>query len=128
MDEVLRHVTNLYLEYVSSVFKNNALHTEHTIWENCFTYKLQVTKRPKVFRSLSASVSAALGIMKQEAPSRAIVELDEKEQAVESKSHPETQLLSLTKRRDAVFAARTFWFHDNSCLKICVTRVTGLIS
>lgn len=43
-----------------------------------------------MFDSLPDSVAAALGTMKQEPPTRVVVELDEQEKVMESRSHSET--------------------------------------
>lgn len=68
-------MTSLYLENANSILANNVLYMEHKNWENSFLYEHQGAKLPGIFGSLSDSVATALGIMKKELPTRAVIVL-----------------------------------------------------
>lgn len=91
-------------------------------------YELQVAKLPRVFESLLDYVAAVLEIMKQEHPTRPVVELDEREQVVNNRPHPETPTCSHMKMINAAFVTSLFWFRDSGRIKISVPCASGLIS
>lgn len=88
------YVTYQSLELVDSTLMNNKLYIERTIWEKWFMYKLQDAKLSRVFESLPNSIPAALGIMRPEPPTTAVVQLDNQGMVVKSGPQPE-MLLSL---------------------------------
>lgn len=76
-----------------------------------------------MFQSLSESITAALGIIKPEPPTTAVVELGKQGQMMESRPHPETLISWLMQRKVAVFTASPFRFRDSGCSKISVPPV-----
>lgn len=81
-----------------------------------------------MFRSSTYFAAAALGIMKLESPARTVVHKEEQRKAVEGWIHTKFLVLSLIKRKDAVFAASTFWFRNIRRINITVPRANDLIS
>lgn len=57
-----------------------------------------------MFESLGHSVTAALGILETESPTRVVVGLEKQRQIVESRLYPEAPASLLIKKRDAAFA------------------------
>lgn len=101
VSKVRPYVTYLYLEPAGSALTNDALYTENANFERCFMYELQGEKLPRAFESLPPSAAAALRIMKPEPPARPVVERDGQRQVVESRSHPESLVSLIMKKRDA---------------------------
>lgn len=68
VDKVLRNVTYLYVEHVSSPFTSSAMYTNFTKWEKRVIYKLQSSKLLRVFEFLTDFFAATLGVMKTKSP------------------------------------------------------------
>lgn len=89
----------LYYAHVNSALAKNALYTKHTNWERLVVIKRQGVKLPKVSESLPDSVAAVLRTMKLEPSTRAIKELEEQGQVMESWFHAQTLISSLTEKK-----------------------------
>lgn len=91
-------------------------------------YKLRCAKLSRASESLPDSVAVALGIMKLDSLTRAVVELDKLLQVVESRPHPGLLLFSLLERKDAAFVAVPIRFRCSGCIYIGVLLARVLIS
>lgn len=80
----------VYLVHITSWLTNNAEYTGRTKWDKWVIYELQGAKLRRVFDLLADFVAAALGSMKREPLTRALVELDEQGQVEKSRPHPGT--------------------------------------
>lgn len=80
-------MTFLLLEHANGSLRNNPLYMEHTNWEQCIMYNLQLEKLLRVFKPLPDFVAATLRIMKPESLTRAVVRLEEQEQVVQCRSY-----------------------------------------
>lgn len=73
-------------------------------------YELQSPVFPGVFEMLPNSTAAALGIIRPEPLTKAVVEINEQEQVLESRPHPEKPLSALRKRKRVVLWQAHFGF------------------
>lgn len=78
-----------------------------------------------MLESLPDSVVAALGIMKPEPPTRAVLKLDERELVVDSRTHSVTSGSLVMKRKDEASAESPFRFSD---INLTIPRERGLVS
>lgn len=80
VDEAMRYVPYLYQEHSNSELTNNTLYIKHTNCEKWVIYERQGALLARVVESLPDHVEAALGNMKPEPSTRAVVEFHERTQ------------------------------------------------
>lgn len=82
--EVLLYVTILYLENNSSVFKDNVWYKQLNNWKKVVIYRPQSLRLPVSFKFLTVSLTVVLRIINPVRHNRAVIELHEQWQVVES--------------------------------------------
>lgn len=125
VDVALQYVTDLYQEHVKSVLTNTALYVEQKYWEKRVVNEPGGVKYRKVSETVPDSVMAALENTKPEPMTRAVVEIGEQGQVVESRSLSETLGFLLMKINDAVCVTSLFQVHDSGCYNFTVPCARG---
>lgn len=102
VSEALRYVDHLHVKLFNSALAKNVPYTKLRNWDKLLMYSLKSTKLSRVFESQPDSKAAELENIKQLLSIRAIIELSEQRQVVESNKSPKRPVSLLMKRKDAV--------------------------
>lgn len=81
-----------------------------------------------MFESLADFVAAVRGVVMLKSPIRAVVDINEQGEVVESRPHPETSVSLLMKMKDVDFAESSFSFRDSERINVTVPCAGNSIS